>query len=311
MDEVQEINRMTVEGMEAVAASTDTTPLTFYQSNKMTPKCLFCFVEGKNDTDYYQPKIKSIYGDNYLFIKCNCKKIVLSMYDQIYVSDHSTQKLAFFVDRDFDESISRPGLYETECYSVENYYVYPSAFSEFLQYCIRIDKDTPEYNKAMAYYYQEFEKFHTASLQLNAWIAQCREKDHRSEMVYIDSLGDSYPSVFFDICFGGEYKQQYNLSVLNSYFKANPAITQDELDKKTSELTGINYFKALRGKYELHYLYHLLIDLRAKASKKRKNQDLILNKVPWDFNYSNFMIYYCAYSYFPESLRQFILSYCQ
>ena len=311
MDEVQEINRMTVEGMEAVAASTDTTPLTFYQSNKMTPKCLFCFVEGKNDTDYYQPKIKSIYGDNYLFIKCNCKKIVLSMYDQIYVSDHSTQKLAFFVDRDFDESISRPGLYETECYSVENYYVYPSAFSEFLQYCIRIDKDTPEYNKAMAYYYQEFEKFHTASLQLNAWIAQCREKDHRSEMVYIDSLGDSYPSVFFDICFGGEYKQQYNLSVLNSYFKANPAITQDELDKKTSEFTGINYFKALRGKYELHYLYHLLIDLRAKASKKRKNQDLILNKVPWDFNYSNFMIYYCAYSYFPESLRQFILSYCQ
>lgn len=310
MDEVQEIDRMTVEGMEAMAGNTDTTPLTFYQSNKMSPKCLFCFVEGKNDTDYYQPKIKSLYGDNYLFIKCNYKKFVLSMYDQIYASDHLAHKLAFFVDKDFDESISRPGLYETECYSIENYYVYPSAFSEFLQYCIRIGKDTPEYNKAMTYYNQEFEKFHVASLQLNAWIAQCRNKDRCNEMVHLDSLGDSYPSAFFDITFGSEYIQQYNLSVLNSHFKANPAITQDELDKKTDELKNTNYFKSFRGKYELHYLYRMLVDLRAKASRKRKDQDLILDKVPWDFNYPNFMIYYCAYSYFPESLRQFILSYC-
>ena len=310
MDELQENNRMTVEGMEAMAGNTDTTPLTFYQSNKMTPNCLFCFVEGKNDTDYYQPKIKALYGDNYLFVKCNYKKYVLSMYDQIYESDHNTYKLAFFVDRDFDESISKPGLYETECYSIENYYVYPSAFSEFLQYCIRLPKDTPEYNKAMVYYTQEFEKFHFASLQLNAWIATCRFKDHRNEMVNIDSLGDSYPSSFFSITFGGEHGHLYNLDMMNTYFHADPAITQTELDAKASELTGSNYFKVFRGKYELHFLYHLLEDLRIKASRKRKGQELILNKVPWDFNYPNFMIYYNAFAYFPDTLRQFIAGYC-
>ena len=301
---------MSVEGMEALVENTDTTPITFYQSNKMTPNCLFCFIEGKNDTDYYQPKIKGIYGDNYLFVKCNNKKFVLSVYDKVYASDHIMHKLAFFIDKDFDEHIERPGLYETECYSIENYYTYPCAFSEFLQYCIRIDKDSPAYNKAMRYYEQEFNKFHNASLQLNAWISACRTKNNRKEMEHLDSLKDSYPSSFFNINFGGEYEQLYNIDILNEHFNATPAITQEELSQKASELTTCDCFRTFRGKNELHFLYHLLEDLRSKANNKRKGQELILEKVPWDFNYTNFMIYYCSYAYFPDVLRQFIMSYC-
>ena len=70
------------------------------------------------------------------------------MYDQIYASDHSAHKLAFFVDKDFDESINRPGLYETECYSIENYYVYPPVkFANRLSVMnLKLDSEKINYN---------------------------------------------------------------------------------------------------------------------------------------------------------------------
>lgn len=310
MAENKESGRMTIEDMRLLVESTDTVPYTLYQSNKMKKGCLFCFVEGKHDTDYYQPKVKSIYGDNYFFIPCNNKKNVLSVYDQIYSSDHERFKIAFFIDKDFDPSISKPCIYETECYSIENYYVYPCAFSEFLQYCLHLKKDSAEYTKAVNYYKEEFRKFNAASLLLNSWIAVCREKDNRNEMIHIDSLSDSYPSSFLSINFGAEYQQLYDLALMNSYFHVSPYITQEELDAKVLELQGKDYFSVFRGKYELHFYYHMLQDLKTKVNHRHRGQELVLEKLSWDLNYPNLMIYYSNYAYFPDTLRQFILGYC-
>lgn len=310
MGEKDESGLMTIEDMCTQVESTDTVPYTFYQSNKMKADCLFCFVEGKHDTDYYQPKVKSIYGDNYLFITCNNKKNVMSVYDHIYSTDHERFKLAFFIDKDFDESINRPCLYETECYSIENYYVYPCAFSEFLLYCLHLEKDSVEYTKAVNYYEQEFNKFHAASLQLNSWIAACREKDHRNEMTHLDCLGDSYPSAFFEINFGAEYHQLYDLPAMNSFFHALPELTQEEVDAKIGELQDKDYFAVFRGKYELHFYYRLLVDLKEKVNHKHRGQDLVLKNLSWDLNYPNLMIYYSSYAYFPDKLRQFLAGYC-
>lgn len=309
MEERNEANRMSVEDMRVLVESSDMVPYTFYQSNKMKPGCLFCFIEGKHDTDYYQPKVKNIYGDNYLFVKCNNKKNVLSVYDKVYPNDYQKCKLAFFIDKDFDESVNRPCLYETESYSIENYYVYPCAFSEFLQYSLHIEKDSVEYMRAVKYYEEEFNKFHEVSLLLNAWIFACREKDHRKEMIHIDSLGENYPSHFLGINFGGEFQQLYDLATMNSYYHATPEITQKEVESKVARLYEEDYFSSFRGKYELWFLYHMLEDLKKKVKHKRRGQELVLEKLSWDLNYPNMMIYYSNYAYFPEKLRQFISGY--
>ena len=147
---------MTVEGMVSETEETQTVPITDYNTNKMREGCLFCFIEGKTDTDYYLTKVKSICGDNVYYVKCNCKKNVLFVYDEVYASDHKSKKLAFFIDRDFDSPIVRPGLYETESYSIENYYVYPSVYRDFIHYGLQIDLVSAEAQTAMSFYQASF-----------------------------------------------------------------------------------------------------------------------------------------------------------
>ena len=79
--------QLTVESMEAEKEDSFSVPLTLYNTNKLSPGCLFCFVEGQSDTDFYFPKVKSIFGGNHLFINCYNKKFVLKMYQLIHEKD--------------------------------------------------------------------------------------------------------------------------------------------------------------------------------------------------------------------------------
>ena len=303
--------QLTVESMETEKENSFSVPFTFYNTNKLSSECLFCFVEGKSDTDFYFPKIKSIYGENHLFINCYNKKFVLKMYDLIHENDKGSKKLAFFIDHDYDDTINLEHVYETECYSIENYYCYKSAFSDFLQYGLHIDKMKAEYQDAMNFYVQEFDKFHEVIIDFNAWIAVCKRKNDIHEMIHLDSLGSSIPESFLIEEFGGDYQQNYDLDRLNSHFNAVPKITRDEHDKMIAELKGNDYYKVFRGKFELHFLYELIRFLKYKASHKKKKDRTLLEKsiVSWDINLSNLMIYYSNYAFYPQNLKDFLLSY--
>ena len=302
---------LTVESMESEKENSFSVPLTFYNTNKLTPDCLFCFVEGKTDTDYYFSKVKGLVGHNHLFINCYNKKFVLRMYHVIHETDKDTKKLAFFVDHDYDEHLQLEHVYETESYSIENYYCYKDAFSEFLQYGLHVDKNNAEYQEAMDFYTQEFDKYHNAILELNAWIAVCKAKNNRNEMIHIDKFGSSVPVDFLIKEFGGEYKQNYDLDKLNSYYNANPQITKEEHESMISYLRGKDFYQVFRGKYELHFLYELIFYLHYKSCHKKKGEKAILDKsiVSWDINLSKWMIYYSDYAFYPQSLKEFLLSY--
>ncbi len=303
--------QLTVESLEAEKEQSFSVPFTLYNTNKLSPNCLFCFVEGKSDTDYYFPKVKSIFGDNHLFINCYNKKFVLKMYQLIHEKDKDTKKLAFFIDHDYDSTVKLEHVYETECYSIENYYCYQSAFSEFLQYGLHIDKTTMEYQEAMNFYIQEFDKFHKAMIDFNAWIAICKVKDQNGEMIHLDKLGSSVPDSFLAKKIGGEYIKSYNLEKINSHFNANPEITMEEHDMMIAELKEKDYYKIFRGKYELHFLYEFLQYLYYRANHKKKGERALLEKsiVSWDINLSKLMIYYSDYAFYPKSLKDFLLSY--
>ena len=80
---------------------------------------LFCFFEGK-DAPYYSSRIKN-YFDDYINFKCNNKANVIKLYKKIN-NKKSDYLLAFFIDRDFDDSLENPDIYETPTYSIENLY---------------------------------------------------------------------------------------------------------------------------------------------------------------------------------------------
>lgn len=303
--------QLTVESMEAEKENSFSVPLTLYNTNKLSPGCLFCFVEGKSDTDYYFPKVKSIFGCNHLFINCYNKKFVLKMYHLIHENDKESKKLAFFIDHDYDVQINLEHVYETECYSIENYYCYQDAFSEFLQYGLHVDKTKAEYQEAMNFYIQEFEKYHETILELNAWIAVCKLKDKNNEMIHLDKLGSSIPDSFLIKKIKGNYNKNYDLEKLNNHFNANPKITKEEHDKMIAKLKGNDYFRIFRGKYEMKFLYELLMYLHSKACNKKKDKRTPLEKsiVSWNINPSKWMIYYSDYAFYPQRLKDFLSSY--
>lgn len=95
---------------------------------------LFCFFEGK-DNAYYVPRIKH-FTDNYHPIMCGGRDKVLDVYRLINIHrEYDKYKKAFFIDRDFNEPLAphNPPIFETPCYSIENFYVSVNVFKEILK----------------------------------------------------------------------------------------------------------------------------------------------------------------------------------
>ncbi|PVV55007.1 DUF4435 domain-containing protein, partial [Chryseobacterium sp. HMWF035] len=72
---------------------------------------LFCFYEGF-DANYYSSRIKNIVDKDYFNFSCKNKNNVLKIYNKI---KHQKDKynLLFFVDKDFDNNLNNPDIYET------------------------------------------------------------------------------------------------------------------------------------------------------------------------------------------------------
>lgn len=92
---------------------------------------LYCFYEG-NDNGYYFPRIKELYNGIHHPIKCGNKKSVLYMYKSVKAK-YPDVKCSFFIDNDFDIRIENSDIYETPCYSIENFYTSKEFISDILK----------------------------------------------------------------------------------------------------------------------------------------------------------------------------------
>ena len=93
---------------------------TFVLLQKENTNDLFCFLEG-NDSEYYYPRLKGYFKGKHHPIKCGNKKGVLETYELVK-RNYSNIKTSFFIDNDFDDKINNSEIYETPCYSIENFY---------------------------------------------------------------------------------------------------------------------------------------------------------------------------------------------
>ena len=117
--------------------------LTIAPSN---PDHIYCFYEGKTDSDYYYNLFPKNKRDNIFNIVCNGKSGILSICR--YIKDdiiYQTYKLLYFIDKDFDPSynVTNPDLtgliFETTGYSVENYYCSINCFKRILKFGFKIN----------------------------------------------------------------------------------------------------------------------------------------------------------------------------
>lgn len=226
--------------------------------------CMICFFEGDHDKDYYKSHIRTICGD-IIDIPCHCKANVLKMYKNIHSSDHNKYRLAYFIDRDFDDLVNNPDIFETDGYSIENYYCSKEAFSRYITDFLYIEQNSDDYNRSMDFYTKEYEASHSVIAEFNHYYSAIKRAERNGGNRFTIEAGNSFPYEFGTIGVN-QYNKNYSLESLNRKYGSN--ITADDIERERNWLDS-NPHLYYRGKYEMQELEDILNYLIKEAAGQR------------------------------------------
>lgn len=250
---------------------------------KQNKEGLFCFFEGK-DNHYYAPIIKR-FTENYYSINCGGKDKVLGVYRLISKhTEYKKYKKDFFVDRDFDEPLKNPNIFETPCYSIENFYTSVNVFKEIVKNSFGLSEVSEAYQTCLNLYTQRQQEFHQAILLFNAWYACLiflrNTKKIETGVNLSDKLNDKETKNF--ITFTLEHiSKNYTLELIQQNFPNAPEVSQSILNQKIIEFSNCEHHKVFRGKYEMWFIV-TMIDLLVQDSNNKHNY--LKEKIKFSFS---------------------------
>lgn len=255
---------MSVDKLRASRGKAVTVFVEFTRLYKQYESALYCFFEGE-DSKYYGIRIKNITRpEKDIYLNCNGKEGVLGIYRMLASRNHyGTARTAYFIDRDFDRSISDMGIseiYETPCYSVENFYTSVQCFSEILKNEFKLTEADENFERCISLYTKLQEEFHNAVELLNAWVACQRDKSSKLNISDLSVLR----FVHIDL---NQAIAIYTIDDLYQMFPDIPVISEQELDAKRSELKINTRQKSFRGKFEIEFLFSFLQKLSSEANQ--------------------------------------------
>lgn len=130
----------------------------------------FCFYEGE-DGKYYNARVAQYWGTNIITYTAGNKKEVLKVIQKIQ-SDHLYADVCtmFFIDRDYDESLANTNndLFETPCYSIENFYAQETVFCQIMQSEFGLNPIESDYHKCLTDYRLRLKEFNQIIVKFNA-----------------------------------------------------------------------------------------------------------------------------------------------
>jgi len=241
----------------------------YCQEKKKYQDYLFCFFEGE-DAKYYFPRIEKYSGYEYnRIIQYNCggKKGVLKALSLVEKnSNESLVAKAFFVDSDFDTTkYSNPILYQTSCYSIENFYTSKEAFSKILNREFGINTTEKDYLKCCSDYSERQREFHDETIYINSWLSCQRLEEEFSEDHKIVLSDFKISKLFSEITIDNIIpKEKINREKIQELFPNSMNVEECKIEGK------INYFKngdmgsLFRGKFEIEFLKKIIDSLRIK-----------------------------------------------
>lgn len=241
----------------------------YCQEKKKYHDYLFCFFEGE-DAKYYFPRIEKYSGYGYnkiIYYNCGGKKGVLKALslvekssDEIYIAK------AFFIDRDYDTTkYNNSLLYQTPCYSIENFYTSERAFSKMLNIEFGINTTEEDFLKCCSDYSKRRQEFHDATLYINSWLA-CQRMYEETEENYKIKLSDFKISrLFSEITIDNIVsKGEINREKLKELFPDSKNIRECEIEREIEHFKYGDMGKLFRGKFEIEFLKKIIDSLKAK-----------------------------------------------
>lgn len=248
----------------------------FTSSTRNRENHLFCFFEGK-DNGYYVTRVNRFTTDYYPII-CGNRKNVLKVHELI--KNHSVYdryKKAYFIDRDFNPPLPEydPPIFETDSYSIENYYCSLATFKEILINHFHLSPTSDEeYETCLTLYQERQAEFHQAVTLFNAWYAcliDMRNQGTRIEGVQLD---DKLPKQFQFRFSLDEITSNYDLDAIKALFPNAPEVPTEILNTKLAEFNACDQAKVFRGKYEMQFLSQMIKLLLEDSNKNGENRIL-------------------------------------
>lgn len=281
----------------------------FVLSTKRYNNHLFCFFEG-NDNPYYVPRIKNFTEQIYP-INCGGRDKVLKVYELI--SNHeiyNKYSKAFFIDRDFNSprQENRDLIYETPCYSIENFYVNQNVFEQILIHDFQFSKNDENFQICISLFNDRLTEFNSSVTLFNSWYAcliEIRNESGKNTGVQLD---EKLPKGFVNIKLQ-TVDSSYNIDTIKQNFPESTELDEETLNAKIIEFQNCNSELVFRGKYQMEFLI-TLIQLILNDSKNE--QELIKNKINYAFdgalNHKRALSLFTNYATTPESLNDFLHS---
>lgn len=248
--------------VEKMIDSVNRSPVKYMEFTRIfakKPKAAICFFEGE-DVKYYGIRIQNLSNKCEWFpLECKGKKDVIDLYKTI--SEHTEYRVAnalFFIDKDFDEPTGDKHIliYETPCYSVENFYVTESCLSRVLNSEFKLTEFCEHaecYSNSMKKFVELREQFHNAVIYLNAWIKATRIIEKKSTNSTKLNLNNVKLNKIVTISLDGVSKK-YKNDELSTIYKTEPELSKDQIQDALNSFNNERLECVLRGKYEAEFV---------------------------------------------------------
>lgn len=236
---------------------------------------IFCCFEGE-DSKYYLRRVELITKvniDNLIPFNCGGKSEVIRFYELIKKDKiNENIKFGFFVDRDFDASIIikyDSEIYETPCYSIENFYSTLDAFKRILKCEFQMNEAEKDYNDCLSLYLIRQREFHQHVKLLNAWLWCQKDLFNQGKAGRLNwdkfKLSKIVPSISLDKV----YMKNYDVAKLEKdLFPDSTKVSPKLLQEKMDEIETKNYQSFFRGKFEVDFLYNFVMALKDEVTNK-------------------------------------------
>ncbi len=275
------------------------------QLNSKYESPLFCCFEGE-DFKYYGIRVEQIkvkQHDKTIALRCGGKKEVIRLYELVSKAETLNERdIIYFIDKDFDESIGElsDSIYETPCYSIENFYTTKCVFEKILTTELKIEETNPLYQYCIDIFSERQKEFHLGVLYLNAWI-YCQRKANVDKL-YLNEfkLNKLINSLSLEVLVFNAYDKNF----LKDCFP-NAIELSDLQISNAMEIIKDKPQEKFRGKFEIEFIYEFLTVLIQTINKKTSSFEKC-KKVGLNLSKLNILSELSQYALTPDCLKEYI-----
>jgi hypothetical protein len=221
---------------------------------------IYLFFEGKDDFAFYQPFVRNAWSRGKSFgFNCEGKDEVIAIIPKVKKKLDYQWRALFFLDKDIDDLCggarhSDPYLYETECYSIENFVASRSTLSIIWTDLLQLPQTDPRYATVHSAFDTAYETFCVAMQSVMAWVIQLRRAGHR--VVLNDVSMNNLLELDQDCkCTLKSGWAEHILAASNTHGMSFDPVLHGQV---VSELDGRDPKTYIRGKFDLWYFVSFL-----------------------------------------------------